>query len=88
MRKSGPASRSQIRLLKLHIDKRLDDLEAKVKAISVISPMQEAAPDLYAALADIEAAHCGMPKSCGHDYECVCTGNAARAALAKARGEK
>ncbi len=45
-----------------------------------------AAPELYSALLDIQAAHSGQPKSCGCDYECIHTGDNARAALAKARG--
>jgi hypothetical protein len=45
-----------------------------------------AAPDLLRALKDIDAAHSGLPKSCGHEYECVCTMDAARHAIAKAEG--
>lgn len=37
---------------------------------------------LRAALQDVMAQLCGQSKSCGHDYHCICPGNAARAALA------
>lgn len=47
-----------------------------------------AASDLYAALDDALNAAAGASKSCGHDYSCICTWDNARAALAKARGEK
>lgn len=47
-----------------------------------------AAPDLLAALKDVLAN--GGPdasaKSCGHDFYCVCSATAARAAIAKAEG--
>ncbi len=47
-----------------------------------------AAPDLYEALADVIANGLpDMPKSCGHDFLCVCPELKAKAALAKARGE-
>lgn len=29
----------------------------------------------------------GGPKKCGHDFSCVCAGDAARAEIAKAKGE-
>lgn len=60
-------------------------------AIGVLNPSDAtliaSAPDLYAALSDMLAEASGNPKSCGHDFSCVCVGDKARAALAKARGE-
>lgn len=46
-----------------------------------------AAPDLFAALSDVLAKAGGDRASCGHPYTCSCAFDAARAALAKARGE-
>lgn len=45
-----------------------------------------AAPDLLAALVDVMAQLSGAQKSCGHEGYCICPGDAARAAIAKARG--
>lgn len=44
--------------------------------------------DLLVALEDLYAQGCGMPKTCGHEFVCVCPGDKARAAIAKARGTK
>lgn len=47
----------------------------------------EAADDLLIALEDMLAQGGGMPKSCGHEFYCVCPGEKAIAAIAKAKGE-
>lgn len=46
-----------------------------------------AAPELLEALKDLYAQACGMPKSCGHDFTCICPGDKAKAAIAKAEGK-
>ena len=46
-----------------------------------------AAPELLQALRDMVAAASGQPKSCGHEFDCVCPFEAARAAIRKAEGE-
>lgn len=43
-----------------------------------------AAPELLEALRDLIAGP--GPKRCGHDFDCVCAGDTARAAIAKATG--
>ena len=47
-----------------------------------IARLREQVRVLRDALKDHYAAACGMPKSCGHEYQCICTGDKARAALA------
>lgn len=47
-----------------------------------------AAPELLQALEDMLAQGSGMPKSCGHNFDCVCITDNARAIVAKAKGEK
>jgi hypothetical protein len=42
---------------------------------------------LLAALVDVMHNNGSGPKSCGHDFTCSCPEAAARAAIAKARGE-
>ena len=46
-----------------------------------------AAPEMLEALEDLMAEATGQSKSCGHEFYCVCAGDAAGAAIAKARGE-
>lgn len=45
-----------------------------------------AAPELLAALKNIDNAHCGKPLMCGHDYDCTCVMEMARNAIKKAEG--
>lgn len=47
-----------------------------------------AAPELLEALQDFMAESSGKPKSCGHDFECICRFDKARAAIAKALGKE
>lgn len=42
------------------------------------------APDLLAALQDFMSASSGNTQSCGHDFECICRFDKAKAAIAKA----
>ncbi|HGH3390645.1 TPA: hypothetical protein ACJIKU_000431 [Citrobacter freundii] len=46
-----------------------------------------AAPELLEALQDFMAESAGNAKSCGHDFECICRFDKARAAIAKALGK-
>lgn len=46
-----------------------------------------AAPDLLAALQDFMYASSGNTQSCGHDFECICRFDKAKAAIAKALGK-
>ncbi len=46
-----------------------------------------AAPELLEALQDFMAESSGNSKSCGHDFECICRFDKARAAIAKALGK-
>lgn len=46
-----------------------------------------AAPELLEALQDFMAESAGNTKSCGHDFECICRFDKARAAIAKALGK-
>ena len=43
--------------------------------------------ELHEALSDMWAEASGAPKSCGHDFACVCPGEEAKAALAKEHGD-
>ena len=43
---------------------------------------------LLGALKDLMASISGGSKSCGHDYTCVCSGDAARAAIKQAEEKK
>lgn len=47
-----------------------------------------AAPELLEALSDLLASISGGEKSCGHAFTCICPGDKARAAIAKALGEQ
>lgn len=47
-----------------------------------------AAPELLEALQEFMAESSGKPKSCGHDFECICRFDKARAAIAKALGKE
>jgi hypothetical protein len=44
-------------------------------------PLLAAAPDMRAVIRDLLAEKSGAEKSCGHQYDCVCAANAARAIL-------
>lgn len=46
-----------------------------------------AAPELLESLQDFMAESAGNAKSCGHDFECICRFDKARAAIAKALGK-
>ncbi len=46
-----------------------------------------AAPDLLVALQDFMSASSGNTQSCGHDFECICRFDKAKAAIAKALGK-
>lgn len=46
-----------------------------------------AAPELLEALKNMLAAYGGGTKLCGHPFECVCVGDLAKAAIAKAEGK-
>ncbi|MGY9341497.1 hypothetical protein ACTM7U_17860 [Citrobacter braakii] len=46
-----------------------------------------AAPELLESLQDFMAESAGNDKSCGHDFECICRFDKARAAIAKALGK-
>lgn len=60
-----------------------DEIEANAARIVLTWNLHD---ELLAALKDIDAAHSGTPKSCGHDYECVCVMDNARQAISKAEG--
>jgi hypothetical protein len=45
-----------------------------------------AAPEMLEALKNLLSAICGGPKVCGHGFECICPGDLAREAIAKAEG--
>jgi hypothetical protein len=53
-----------------------------------VARLASAAPELLEALEDLYAQACGMPKSCGHEFTCVCPDDKAKAAITKARGSK
>lgn len=46
----------------------------------------EVVADMLAALRDVMAAQSGNPKSCGHEFTCICPYDAARAAIVRAEG--
>lgn len=46
-----------------------------------------AAPELLEALKDFMSASSGNTQSCGHDFECICRFDKAKAAIAKALGK-
>lgn len=46
-----------------------------------------AAPELLVALQDFMSASSGNTQSCGHDFECICRFDKAKAAIAKALGK-
>jgi len=46
-----------------------------------------AAPELLEALQDFMSASSGNTQSCGHDFECICRFDKAKAAIAKALGK-
>lgn len=48
--------------------------------------LMAAAPDLLQALSDLLASISGGEKSCGHAFTCICPGDKARSAIAKATG--
>lgn len=52
-----------------------------------IADLIEDAPALLDALEDLYASISGGNKSCGHDFECVCATDKARALIAKHRGK-
>lgn len=52
-----------------------------------LARLRAAKAELLAALKDIMANSVGNPKSCGHEWHCVCAWDAARAAIRKAEGE-
>ncbi len=58
-------------------------LSVKVDDMHLIA----AAPDLLEALQDFMSASSGNTQSCGHDFECICRFDKAKAAIAKALGK-
>jgi hypothetical protein len=46
-----------------------------------------AAPELLEVLQDFMSASSGNTQSCGHDFECICRFDKAKAAIAKALGK-
>lgn len=61
------------RLLKLRFEEKYGEAHTiELKLIRVAK-----------AAADVQAQNCGMPKSCGHPYYCVCPGDELKAALAE-----
>lgn len=56
----------------------------EVAALRIAADATERAAEAEDALRDLLAVFSGTPKSCGHEYECVCPTDRARAVLAKA----
>lgn len=76
---------------KLGIDHWADDERAHLNLSdeeqSANAHLIAAAPELLEALQDFMAESSGNPKSCGHDFECICRFDKARAAISKALGK-
>lgn len=61
--------------------------EAGAEAQSANARLIAAAPELLDALQDFMSASSGNTQSCGHDFECICRFDKAKAAIAKALGK-
>jgi hypothetical protein len=53
-------------------------MEYKEKYLLLTKQYVKDVGNLHLALKDLRNSHCGLPKSCGHDFNCVCPSDKAR----------